>query len=132
MLTEGVECRCPYGYELSDDESSCQDINECEIYDNYDDEQAEEEEAAKATYCSHTCTNLIGLLYPNIYFLTTFMAFASSKIPGSFVCSCPENFHIHDDKRTCVRDYCADLDNIQLNKTKCSHDCVDEHEGGFL
>lgn len=46
------------------------------------------------------------------------------------MCSCPENFHIHDDdKRTCVRDYCVDLANVELNKSKCSHDCVDEHEG---
>lgn len=53
------------------------------------------------------------------------------QIPGSFICSCPENFHIHDDKRTCVRDYCVDLDNSQLNKTRCSHECSDEHEGSF-
>lgn len=76
-LTEGVECHCPNGYELSDDESFCQDINECDIYDNDDDEENEEvESGARATFCSHTCTNLIGLLNLNIYFSSTFMAFA--------------------------------------------------------
>lgn len=69
-----MECFCPYGYESSDDESFCQDINECEIYDNDDDEEAEEdgerENLPKTTFCSHTCTNLIGLLTLNIYLLT--------------------------------------------------------------
>ncbi|CRK94788.1 CLUMA_CG008282, isoform A [Clunio marinus] len=111
---EGVECYCPYGYDLSEDESFCEDINECEIYDNdYEDESNNDDgddvpiARPKATFCSHTCTNLI----------------------GSFICSCPENFHIHDDKRTCVRDYCADLSNSELNKTKCSHECIDRQEG---
>ena len=70
--TEGVECYCPYGYDLSDDESFCQDVNECEIYGN-DDEDGEgdgeeEENVPRATFCSHTCTNLIGLFKLNIYF----------------------------------------------------------------
>jgi hypothetical protein len=63
---------------LSDDESFCQDINECETYDNDDDEEdddEEEENMPKATFCSHTCTNLIGLLYPNIYFADFFHVF---------------------------------------------------------
>lgn len=58
---------------MSDDESSCQDINECEIYDNDDDEDGEEEDeenSPKATFCSHTCSNLIGLFHLNIYFPT--------------------------------------------------------------
>lgn len=77
---EGVECNCPYGYELSDDEKSCQDINECEIYDNDDEEggsegedEPDEDNSPRATFCSHTCTNLIGLLDLNIYFLTVFI-----------------------------------------------------------
>lgn len=71
MFNKGFECHCPYGYELSEDESSCQDINECELYDDEDEEGEDgEENGPKATFCSHTCTNIIGLLYQNIYFLT--------------------------------------------------------------
>lgn len=50
-------CHCPYGFELSDDESACQDVNECDEYD----EEDEDGNASGATFCSHTCTNLIGL-----------------------------------------------------------------------
>jgi hypothetical protein len=65
-----VECECPSGYELSEDESHCQDINECEIYGNGGDEndgddsddyyEEEKKNQPRATFCSHTCTNLIG------------------------------------------------------------------------
>ncbi|KAG5677774.1 hypothetical protein PVAND_007505 [Polypedilum vanderplanki] len=106
-VDDGVECDCPYGYELSEDESHCQDVNECEIYNNNSDDESEDEDAPRATFCSHTCINLI----------------------GSFLCTCPENFHLHEDKRTCIRDYCADLENSALNKTKCSHECDDGQEG---
>ncbi|XP_070502012.1 fibrillin-2-like [Chironomus tepperi] len=111
-VDDGVECDCPQGYELSEDENFCQDINECEIYEN-DDEEDENDDRdengnyPRATFCSHTCTNLV----------------------GSFMCSCPENFHIHSDKRTCIRDYCVDLANPMLKKVQCSHECVDAHEG---
>lgn len=50
---------------MSEDESFCQDINECEIFEN-DDEEDENDERnengnqPRATFCSHTCTNLIG------------------------------------------------------------------------
>jgi Complement Clr-like EGF-like len=62
---EGVVCYCPYGYELTDDESSCQDINECEIYGNDDEDdetggETEDENAHRAAFCTHSCTNLIG------------------------------------------------------------------------
>lgn len=66
----GYECECPSGFELSEDESHCQDINECELYDNEsgendedsDDYYEDKKNQPKATFCSHTCTNLIGLL----------------------------------------------------------------------
>lgn len=64
--------------------------------------------------------------YLNLWHPTVKICF---KIPGSFICSCPENFHIHNDMRTCIRDYCADLENVSLDKTKCSHECVDAHDG---
>ena len=64
----GVECECPQGYELSEDESHCQDINECESYENASDENdddsddyyEEKRSQPHATFCSHSCTNLIG------------------------------------------------------------------------
>ena len=130
----GVECECPQGYELSEDETHCQDINECELYDNENDEDSDDyfedqKSQPQATFCSHTCTNLIGI--------TNFFPFQELqnyllKIPGSFICSCPENFHIHEDKRTCIRDYCVGLENEEFNKTKCSHECVDAYEGLFI
>lgn len=66
----GVECECPQGYELSEDETFCQDINECELYnssgenddEDSDDYYEERKSQPKATFCSHTCTNLIGLM----------------------------------------------------------------------
>lgn len=55
---------------MSEDESFCQDINECEIYENDDDDEEDENDERnkngnhpRATFCSHTCTNLIGQLY---------------------------------------------------------------------
>ena len=57
--------------------------------------------------CSHECVNLI----------------------GSYKCVCPELFHLHDDKRTCIRDFCEDLNNPELNKTKCTHTCSEGREG---
>jgi hypothetical protein len=39
-------------------------VNECEIYGNDDDEtggsDVDEESSPKASFCSHSCTNLIG------------------------------------------------------------------------
>lgn len=148
MYVIGVECECPSGYELSEDESHCHDINECEIYENGSDEDDSDDyyedrrSQLRASFCSHTCTNLIGKRLMMSYDFTvcavcmslvygkntTLLIFHVIYI-GSFICSCPENFHIHDDLRTCIRDYCADLENDLLNKTKCSHECVDAHEG---
>ncbi|XP_055612398.1 fibrillin-1 [Uranotaenia lowii] len=56
--------------------------------------------------CSHECVNTV----------------------GSFECRCPENFHLNSDRRTCVRDFCADLYE-NPNKTRCSHECKDGTEG---
>lgn len=81
----GVVCYCPYGYELTDDETSCQDVNECEIYGSNDDD--EEDEAGgdddgenrnhhpSATFCSHSCTNLIGKLNGTFLFECTLLMF---------------------------------------------------------
>jgi len=43
--------------------TNLQDINECELYDDGEEDDDEEaENVPKATFCSHTCSNLIGLL----------------------------------------------------------------------
>lgn len=59
VLTSELECTCIDGYELSDDGSFCQDIDECEAYSN-DDEDSEESQ--QYSFCSHKCTNTIGEL----------------------------------------------------------------------
>lgn len=59
------------------------------------------------SFCSHECVNTI----------------------GSFICKCPNDQHLRDDKRTCEQDLCKHLNDIDANKSKCSHDCVDEADG---
>lgn len=73
IINIGVECECPQGYEVSEDESHCQDINECETYENGSEENEDEDsddyyedrksqQQTRVSFCSHTCTNLIGKL----------------------------------------------------------------------
>ncbi|KAH8339194.1 hypothetical protein KR074_006876 [Drosophila pseudoananassae] len=50
---------------------------------------------------------------------------------GSFRCSCLEGFHLLEDQLSCALDGCADLDNPQLNRTRCAHECEDVREGGY-
>ncbi|XP_038117535.1 multiple epidermal growth factor-like domains protein 6 isoform X3 [Culex quinquefasciatus] len=101
----GYECTCPAGYELADDDKTCQDVDECATYGE-DGEDYDEDGEAKVSICSHDCVNTV----------------------GSFECWCPENFHLNIDGRTCVRDFCADLYE-NPNKTRCSHECKDGTEG---
>lgn len=65
---------------MSDDESFCQDVNECEIYDNDDDDEVEEEAEPRASFCSHTCTNLIGSPSQNIWFSSPFIIFQHQNL----------------------------------------------------
>ncbi|EAT42496.1 AAEL005982-PA [Aedes aegypti] len=94
------------GYELADDDRSCQDINECEAYGQQEEDDYEDEAGHGVGICSHECVNAV----------------------GSFECRCPDNFHLNHDRRTCVRDFCADLYE-NPNKTRCSHECKDGTEG---
>lgn len=57
LLTSELECTCVDGYELSDDGSFCQDINECEAYGSEDEDS---DESQQYSFCSHTCANTIG------------------------------------------------------------------------
>lgn len=100
----GFECFCPDGFDLADDERTCQDINECEMEADYD--ETDSQETSTHSPCSHDCINT----------------------HGSYLCVCPENFHLQYDHRTCVRDFCEHLTD-EFNKTKCSHQCDDEKDG---
>nr|XP_036671646.1 latent-transforming growth factor beta-binding protein 1 isoform X3 [Drosophila suzukii] len=50
---------------------------------------------------------------------------------GSFRCSCGEGYHLLEDQRACALDSCADLENPQLNRTRCAHECEDLPEGNY-
>ncbi|XP_053687239.1 uncharacterized protein LOC128736776 [Sabethes cyaneus] len=111
----GYQCTCPTGYELADDDKTCQDVNECERRGSDDDDDDEDynevgtddgRNSASVGVCSHECHNTV----------------------GSFECRCPDGFHLNTDRRTCVRDFCADLYE-NSNKTRCSHECKDGTEG---
>ncbi|XP_033160083.1 uncharacterized protein LOC117140967 isoform X1 [Drosophila mauritiana] len=50
---------------------------------------------------------------------------------GSFRCSCAEGYHLLEDQRSCALDSCTDLQNPQLNRTRCAHECQDLPEGSY-
>lgn len=104
MFSFQFECFCPDGFDLADDERTCEDINECEMEADYD--ETDSQETNTHSPCSHDCVNT----------------------HGSYLCVCPDNFHLQYDHRTCVRDFCEHLTD-ELNKTKCSHRCDDEKDG---
>ncbi|XP_070141824.1 latent-transforming growth factor beta-binding protein 4 isoform X2 [Drosophila kikkawai] len=60
-------------------------------------------------YCQHKCENTI----------------------GSYRCHCTQGYHLLEDKHSCALDGCADLDNPQLNRTRCAHECEDLPEGNY-
>lgn len=104
--TEGsYECTCPGGYDLAEDEHTCVDINECDIIVENEDDA----ESAPTKLCTGGCENTI----------------------GSFICTCGTNQHLLEDRRTCATDTCHDLNNPQLNKTRCAHQCVDLPSGVY-
>lgn len=77
------------------------DIDECQTLSDY---EYDENTPTARSICSHECINTV----------------------GSYVCRCPNDFHLREDKRTCEQDFCRHLGDILANKTKCSHDCVDD------
>ncbi|XP_050333374.1 fibrillin-1 isoform X2 [Bactrocera neohumeralis] len=106
LNTDGsYECTCPGGYDLAEDERTCVDINECDVIVESEDDAA----AAPTKLCTGGCVNTI----------------------GSFICTCGANEHLLEDQRTCVADTCQDLNNPQLNKTRCAHQCVDLPSGVY-
>ncbi|KAH8234616.1 hypothetical protein KR032_000734 [Drosophila birchii] len=60
-------------------------------------------------YCQHKCENTI----------------------GSYRCHCAEAYHLLEDLHNCALDGCADLDNPQLNRTRCAHECEDLPDGKY-
>ncbi|XP_030385204.1 fibrillin-2 isoform X2 [Scaptodrosophila lebanonensis] len=104
-LEGGFKCGCPAGFELTVDGKTCQDINECDIVlaDDAD------EETVPHRVCPQLCVNTL----------------------GSYTCGCELGYHLLEDQRSCVRDNCQDLDNPQLNRTRCAHQCVNTEIGGY-
>ncbi|EDW50863.1 GM14855 [Drosophila sechellia] len=92
---------CNSGFQLSDDGTDCQDINECEVEGP--------EDLDNNAVCQQKCENTI----------------------GSFRCSCTEGYHVLEDQRSCALDSCTDLQNPQLNRTRCAHECQDLPEGSY-
>ncbi|KAH8379859.1 hypothetical protein KR009_007681 [Drosophila setifemur] len=50
---------------------------------------------------------------------------------GSFRCHCSDGYHLLEDQQSCALDGCVDLDNPQLNRTRCAHECEDLPEGKY-
>ncbi|KAH8365730.1 hypothetical protein KR093_003824, partial [Drosophila rubida] len=96
---------CNPGFALSADGSSCEDINECDIVVE-DDSNVEH---VPHRVCQQLCENTL----------------------GSFRCSCRAGFHLLEDQTSCARDDCQDLDNPQLNRTRCAHQCTNLESGGY-
>ncbi|XP_068142735.1 uncharacterized protein [Drosophila tropicalis] len=95
---------CNAGFILSPSGNECLDINECEIIAEVD-----EVDAARSL-CQQKCENTI----------------------GSYRCLCHDGYHLDEDKKSCIRDSCEDLDNPQLNRTRCAHQCVNlANEQGY-
>ncbi|XP_030242302.1 latent-transforming growth factor beta-binding protein 4-like [Drosophila navojoa] len=96
---------CNAGFVLSQDGQECQDINECEIVV----EDNENADHVPHRICQQLCENTI----------------------GSYRCSCREGFHLQQDGSSCVPDSCDDLDNAQLSRRRCAHECEDLPSGGY-
>lgn len=62
-------------------------------------------------------------------YITNICSHECLNTPGSYICVCPENYHLHADKRTCILDFCEDLKDKTLNKTTCSHECTNNDDG---
>lgn len=105
MNTFGAyHCMCPDGFEINSDGKTCRDIDECTTYSDY---EYDDNIPNSKSICSHVCINTV----------------------GSFVCKCPAKFHLKDDNRTCERDFCRHLNDIDAGRKKCSHDCIDDDSG---
>ncbi|XP_017066756.1 uncharacterized protein LOC108104917 isoform X2 [Drosophila eugracilis] len=92
---------CNPGFELSANGTECLDINECEVKGP--------EDLKSNGICQQKCENTI----------------------GSFRCYCLEGYHLLEDQKSCALDKCLDLENPQLNRTRCAHQCEDLPEGSY-
>ncbi|XP_060658313.1 fibrillin-1 isoform X1 [Drosophila nasuta] len=97
---------CNPGFGLSPDGSICVDINECDIVVE-DDSNIEH---VPHRVCQQLCENTL----------------------GSFRCSCRDGFHLLEDQVNCAPDNCEALDNPQLNRTRCAHECENLESGGYV
>ncbi|KAH8402834.1 hypothetical protein KR222_002263 [Zaprionus bogoriensis] len=104
-VEDSVKAVCNPGFMISVDGSTCQDINECAVVV----EASSDSDHVPHRLCHQLCENTI----------------------GSYRCSCQVGYHLLDDLKSCVPDRCQDLDNPQLNRTRCAHQCEDLPNGGY-
>ncbi|KAL0280085.1 UNVERIFIED_CONTAM: hypothetical protein PYX00_001479 [Menopon gallinae] len=117
------ECGCPDGFDLSENERTCEDYDECA------------EDVEPEHNCSQRCINEVGSYRCDCYSgyrldedLTTCVdldecssnpcAYECKNLKGGFVCSCPEGYEVKN-----ITD-CTDVDECLLNKHNCSHGCT--------
>jgi Calcium-binding EGF domain/Coagulation Factor Xa inhibitory site/Complement Clr-like EGF-like/Sushi repeat (SCR repeat) len=122
-------CKCPVGFRLEEDRSSCVDVDECREHNGG---------------CSHTCVNLLGdfechcppghHLRPDNKTCDTMDPCAHdnggcdqlcSFETGKAVCSCKPGYERHHAQNKCV-----DIDECAVSAHKCQQTCVNT-EGSY-
>ncbi|XP_055846374.1 fibrillin-2 isoform X2 [Episyrphus balteatus] len=136
------DCLCPTGYELSDDERTCVDINECEAY-------AEEKGQAA---CSHECENTQGSFIckcGDLHHLgddrrtcvkdscqdmgenkTQCSHYCEDTAEGP-ICKCPDGFDLAADKANCVQKATEACQELGGNERCFPGTCTSSEDGKY-
>ncbi|XP_019627934.1 PREDICTED: mucin-like protein [Branchiostoma belcheri] len=121
----GYRCECHPGYEMTDDERTCQDINECatESHDCHEHAQCNN------TAGGFTCACAEGFTGDGRSCRDVDECVAASSeeecsdvcvnTVGSFYCACTSGYTLGNDMRSCV-----DTDECAMDTDGCSHVCT--------